>query len=81
LQIAGFKGIQISETRYVSEYESVLALMRELKAIGAHNVTQGRRKTMTGKTKMQAMMRDYEILRTDGLIPATFQITTVTARV
>jgi hypothetical protein len=36
---------------------------------------------MTGKTKMQAMMRDYEILRTDGLIPATFQITTVTARV
>lgn len=81
LQAAGFEDIQISETNDVSEYESVLALMRELKAIGAHNVTQRRRKTMTGKIKMQAMMREYEVLRINGLIPATFQIITVTARV
>ncbi len=79
LQAAGFKDIQISETNDVSEYESVLALMRELKAIGAHNVTQGRRKSMTGKMKMQAMICEYEALRTNGLLPATFEIVTVIA--
>lgn len=81
LQQAGFKQIQISEKVYLSEYESVLALMRELKAIGAHNVTAGRRKAMTGKHKMQAMMAEYETLRKQGLIPATFEIISVTARV
>lgn len=81
LHKVGFKQIQTNETIYLSTYESVMALMRELKAIGAHNVTSGRRKSITGKTKMQAMIAEYENLRSDGLIPATFEIITVRARV
>lgn len=81
LQSAGFKQVEIKSKNYLSQYESVFALMHELKAIGAHNVTSGRRKTMTGKTKMRAMIAEYENLRSDGLIPATFEIITVTAKV
>lgn len=81
LHSAGFKQIRIESKIYLSHYQSVFALMRELKAIGAHNVTAGRRKSMTGKAKMQAMIAEYEKLRRDGLIPATFEIITVTARV
>jgi malonyl-CoA O-methyltransferase len=82
LQKAGFKDIEISEEIYLSRYVSVLALMQELKAIGAHNVAKSRRKTMTGKTKMLAMIAEYEKLRlVGGEIPATFEIITVTARV
>jgi malonyl-CoA O-methyltransferase len=81
LQQAGFKDIEITSNCYLSQYESVFALMRELKAIGAHNVTNGRRKSMTGKAKLQTMVAEYEVLRSEGLIPATFEIITVRTRV
>lgn len=81
LQKSGFKHVEISEQIYFSRYNSVVDLMRELKAMGAHNVMQGRRKTMTGKTKMQAMIAEYELLRIEKQIPATFEIITITARV
>jgi malonyl-CoA O-methyltransferase len=81
LQRVGFKQIETDRKIYLSQYESVLALMRELKAIGAHNVMRGRRKSITGKAKMRTMIAEYENLRSEGLIPATFEIITVTARV
>lgn len=82
LKQTGFKQIKVESKIYFSHYESVFALMHELKAIGAHNVTDGRRKSMTGKAKMRAMIAEYEVLRSDdGLIPATFEIITVTARI
>jgi malonyl-CoA O-methyltransferase len=81
LQQAGFAEITIESKTYISCYDSVFALMRELKAIGAHNVTKNRRKSITGKQKMLAMIAEYEKLRCEGLIPATFEIITVTARI
>jgi malonyl-CoA O-methyltransferase len=81
LQQANFQQIDLKSIACVSYYESIMALMRELKAIGAHNVNHQRRKSLTGKSKMQAMVAEYEALRGDGLIPATFEIITVTARV
>ena len=80
LQQAGFKQINVESKVYRSQYESVFDLMHQLKAIGAHNVSSRRRKTMTGKAKLQSMVNEYEVLRNDGLIPATFNIITVTAR-
>lgn len=81
LQQTGFKQIEIDSKVYLSQYESAFDLMCELKAIGAHNVTAGRRKSITGKEKMRAMIAEYENLRCDSLIPATFEIITATARV
>lgn len=81
LQQAGFKQIAAQSDCYLSQYESVFSLMHELKAIGAHNVSSGRRKSMTGKAKLEKMIAEYEVLRSDDLIPATFEVITVSARV
>lgn len=80
LQDAGYKDIQVSKKIYLRQYDSVMSLMRELKGIGAHNVNAGRNHGMTGKNKMQAMMRHYEPLREKGLIPASFEIIKVSAK-
>lgn len=55
-------------------YPDALALMRDLKAIGAHNVTAGRPRGLVGKTKLQRMQEAYEAFRRDGTLPATYEI-------
>jgi malonyl-CoA O-methyltransferase len=65
--------------RIVAGYSSVIELMRELKAIGAHNVTQGRARGLTGRTRLTAMTRAYEELRRDGKLPATWEVIHVSA--
>ncbi len=55
-------------------YDSVLKLMRDLKAIGAHNVTAGRNTTLTGKDHLKAMIDAYEGYRKDGLLPASYEV-------
>jgi malonyl-CoA O-methyltransferase len=60
--------------RIVTGYPDALTLMRELKAIGAHNVTQGRSRGLTGRRRLEAMTHAYEALRRDGKLPATWEI-------
>ena len=79
LQIAGFVDIKIETKVYVSEYESVWHLMRELKAIGAHNVSHTRRKTLTSKGQMQAMIAAYPV-DSAGRVRASFEILYIKAR-
>ena len=55
-------------------YERVRDLMRDLKSIGAHNVTQGRPASLTGKALMRSVEQRYELLRRDGRLPATFEV-------
>ena len=56
-------------------YGTVRALMRDLKAIGAHNVTEGRPRGLTGRGRLAAVERAYERLRdADGKLPATFEV-------
>lgn len=55
-------------------YDDVIGMMRDLKAIGAHNVTQGRQRGLTGKHAWQKAMSRYEALRTEGKLPATFEV-------
>ncbi len=43
--------------------------MRELKAIGAHNVTQGRARGLTGRARLDAMSRAYESSGVTGRCP------------
>ena len=80
LQLAGYADITVETQLYLSNYGSVLALMKELKHIGAHNVIVGRNKNLTSKTTLQRMIAAYERHRTGGLIPATFEVMMVTAR-
>lgn len=79
LQMAGYADITVETRIYLSSYDSVLALMKELKHIGAHNVIAGRNKSVTTKMQMQQMIAAYERHRTGGLISATFEVMMVTA--
>jgi malonyl-CoA O-methyltransferase len=49
--------------------------MRDLKNLGAHNVSAGRPQALTGKGRLQAMRAAYETFRRkDGLLPATYEV-------
>ena len=48
--------------------------MRELKALGAHNVTNARRHSLTGKTRLKNMVSAYENFRENDLLPATYEV-------
>jgi malonyl-CoA O-methyltransferase len=80
LEQAGFTDVTVSVKLHRPAYDSVIELMRELKQIGAHNVSLGRNKGMTTKTGMQGMIRAYEHYREDGRIPASFEVIHVMAR-
>lgn len=79
LEQAGFSGIQIGSTPHRNHYVSVNALMQELKQIGAHNVSSGRNKNLTSKTRLLGMISAYEKHRIGSLIPATFEVINVVA--
>jgi malonyl-CoA O-methyltransferase len=55
-------------------YADVHGLMRDLKAIGAHNLTLGRRAGLGGKALLTGVSRNYEAFRRDGKLPATFEV-------
>ncbi len=56
-------------------YADVLAVMRDLKAIGAHNVARGRSVGLLGKQRYARFVAAYESDRlTSGRIPATYEV-------
>jgi malonyl-CoA O-methyltransferase len=55
-------------------YADVRELMRDLKAIGAHNMTRGRPATLAGKSLFAQVARNYEAARREGRLPATFEV-------
>ncbi len=59
---------------FMLTYDDTLALMRDLKAIGAHNVAAGRCAGLTGRGRLKAMSAAYESYRTAGRLPATYEV-------
>lgn len=55
-------------------YDNARTLMREIKAIGAHNATAGRARGLTGKGRLQALEHAYEDFRRDGALPASYEV-------
>jgi malonyl-CoA O-methyltransferase len=74
LQRAGFSEPVLDVDRHVRHYADAAALMREIKAIGAHNVHAGRRRGLTGRAAFQRMNGAYEKLRGPQGLPATWQV-------
>ena len=65
----------VMDMEYITlTYDDPISVMRDLKAIGAHNVTGGRRRGLSGKTSWQAVLNRYEALRNGGKLPATFEV-------
>ncbi len=79
LLAAGFVDVCLERHIYQIKYNSVIELMRELKGIGAHNVSQARNKQLTTKGHLQALLAAYPI-DTDGKITASYEIIYVQAK-
>ena len=71
---AGFRDPVMDAERMTLTYRDTMALMRDLQAMGAHNVTEGRPHGLTGPRRLRAMQAAYEARRTDGLLPATWEV-------
>ena len=80
LMHAGLAEPVLDVDRIVLRYADTLSLMRELKAIGAHNVTRGRARGLTGRARFAAMSRAYEARRQEGSLPATYEVIPATSR-
>lgn len=55
-------------------YQDARTLMRDLKAIGAHNASTAGSKGLTGKQHFKQMLDAYEIHRDKGVLPATYEV-------
>ena len=71
---AGLAEPVMDAERYTLTYPDVRALMRDLKAIGAHNVNAGRPRGLMGRRAIERMAAAYELRRREGRLPATYEV-------
>jgi malonyl-CoA O-methyltransferase len=56
------------------EYREAIGLMRDLKAIGAHNAASDRSSGLTGKKKFARVLEAYGAFSREGKFPATYEV-------
>lgn len=76
---AGFAEPVMDVEQVTLTYTSVNALAQDLKAIGAHNVTAGRPRALSGRRRWERLATGYEAFRRDGRLPATYEVVYGTA--
>ncbi len=80
LMRAGFRNPVLDRDLDVHGHPDMTALMRELRAIGATNALQQRRRALTGRARFAAAAAHYEQFRgADGLLPASWETITAMA--
>jgi malonyl-CoA O-methyltransferase len=73
--VAGGFGDPVMDMEYITlTYNDVKGVMQDLRSIGAHNVTAGRATGMMGKKAWGMVLENYERLRLEGRLPATFEV-------
>ncbi|OUR87377.1 malonyl-[acyl-carrier protein] O-methyltransferase BioC [Gammaproteobacteria bacterium 42_54_T18] len=59
----------------IMRYNKLQELTHELKALGAHNVTDGRARQLTGKNTLKRLVSAYDEFRDiEGMLPATWNV-------
>lgn len=71
---AGFADPVMDMEHITMTYSDVATLLKDLRTIGARNVATGRNPGLGARAALEAMKRNYEALRLDGRLPATFEI-------
>ena len=74
LMSAGFRDPVLDAERFTLTYADAASAMRELKAIGATNADARRLRGLTGKAHFRRALDAYESFRTDGVLPATYEV-------
>jgi len=67
-------GPVMDSERITVTYGELRRLLADLKQIGAHNVTRGRARGLTGKRHWQQFVAAYEYYRRDGVLPASYEV-------
>jgi malonyl-CoA O-methyltransferase len=76
---AGLRDPVLDVDRYLLTYSEPRAVLKELKGLGATHADRARERHLTGKVHYRAMLAAYEAMRTDGRIPATWEVVTAHA--
>ena len=71
---AGFSAPVLDVERVVLTYDDAVDVMRDLKAIGAHNAADGRGRGLQGRDFLKKITANYEQFRREGKLPATFEV-------
>jgi malonyl-CoA O-methyltransferase len=71
---AGFADPVMDMETVTLTYADATTMMRELKAIGAHNATVGRPRGLTGRARWSRVLARLEAFRRDGRLPATYEV-------
>ena len=71
---AGLAEPVLDVERFILTYPDVDGLVRDLKTLGAHNVTAGRPRGLTGRGRWQRVRERYEAFRAEGVLPATYEV-------
>lgn len=71
---AGFRDPVLDRDVFTLRYADVMSLMRELHGIGAGNARSDRPRGLTGRARMRAVAEAYEPLRSQGTLPATYEV-------
>ncbi|MDD2722139.1 MAG: malonyl-ACP O-methyltransferase BioC [Gallionella sp.] len=74
LVAAGFAEPVMDMEYFTLTYEDVRGVLHDLKAIGANNATAGRAQGLMGKQAWARLLENYEKLRRDGKLPATYEV-------
>jgi malonyl-CoA O-methyltransferase len=74
LLASGFRDPVLDADTFTLTYPAARDLMHELRAIGAGNAARTRRRTLTGKARMQRVQQAYDVFRRDGVLPATYEV-------
>ncbi len=74
LLACGFADPVVDMEMMTLTYADAHGLMRDLKALGAHNVTRGRPPGLGGRSLLAKVAQNYETFRRDGRLPATFEV-------
>jgi malonyl-CoA O-methyltransferase len=65
----------VMDMEYITlTYDDVRSVLHDLKAIGANNATAGRGQGLMGKHAWKSLVENYEALRRDGKLPATYEV-------
>jgi malonyl-CoA O-methyltransferase len=65
----------VMDMEYITlTYDDVRTVLHDLKTIGAHNATAGRGQGLMGKNAWARLVENYERLRSNGKLPATFEV-------
>lgn len=71
---SGFANPVMDVEHFTLTYGDVFQLMRDLKNLGAHNVTAGRPRGLTGRRHLEALQQAYQRHVRDGRLPATYEV-------